>query len=109
LDPAPADNSSDPSTSYVELDRMHCKTCFPTITLAPNPSPGSFFLRLALQQPVQGRFFILNSQGKLLQERSLLLESGQQEVEWDLHNKPNGLYWVRIVIGDMKWGKALVL
>lgn len=62
----------------------------------PNPTTGSFELRMNGKQPGVAQVQITNANGALVQSRTLTLNSGQS-VRFDLSGQKAGLYIVRLI------------
>lgn len=88
---------------------MRCKSCYSSIDLAPNPTFGSVYLRVKLEKPALTQFILINSQGKVLEERKLQLSADVEVVNWDLKSYPGGMYWFKMIAEGQVWVKPLVL
>ncbi|PHN06755.1 reprolysin-like metallopeptidase [Flavilitoribacter nigricans] len=89
--------------------RMNCKTCYPGIVVAPNPSHGSVYLRVKLEKPILSQISLINSQGRILEDRKVPLEEGTNVLDWDLSQYPSGIYWFRLTYPEGMQIKPIVL
>jgi len=67
------------------------------LSLYPNPAQTSFQLRFSVQENVNSaELSIFNATGQLVQTRSISTLKGEQAEQIDVHNLPQGAYFVKI-------------
>lgn len=73
------------------------------INISPNPSTGEFFVTTTTGD--QKEFDVFNVQGKLVTH----LSSSEEVNKFDLKNRPKGLYFIKISIGDKSTVKKIII
>ena len=59
----------------------------------PNPTSGSFISEITLQQSQNIEYFISNRVGKVICQKNIFMQSGNNKVPFDI-NLPSGLYFI---------------
>ena len=77
------------------------------LSISPNPSTGLFNIQLSFDQSEFVEFEVLDLTGKLMQSTNRNLTSGQ--IDFDLSDAPEGVYFVRITAGAESITKRIIL
>lgn len=78
------------------------------LTLAPNPTSGLSTLTLRLHETAPVRLAVYNAAGSLVWNRHVL-ETNDLNQSIDLHDQPNGIYWVTIQAAGQSAVRKLVV
>jgi len=66
----------------------------------PNPSEGQFIVKLEGFKPGKAVMMVMDGNGKLLQQQSIVLSVDKQTVPVNLDNCATGIYFLRIITND---------
>ena len=79
------------------------------IVAYPNPSEGQFIVKLEGFKPGKAAMMVMDGNGKLLQQRSIVLSADKQSVPVNLDNCATGIYFLRIITnGETKIEKLII-
>jgi len=80
-----------------------------SIVAYPNPSPGQFIVKLEGFKPGKAAMMVMDVNGKLLQQQSIVLSVDKQTVPVNLDNCATGIYFLRILTnGETKTEKLII-
>jgi hypothetical protein len=77
--------------------------------IAPNPSPGTFYLSGNYQGEQEVFLTILNLLGKTIHSRKIEVISGQLNTEIDLSTQPKGIYFLELIAGNRRETKKIIV
>lgn len=66
----------------------------------PNPSRGQFSVQLSNFKSAKADVLLLNSSGSVIERRQVQLNGRVQTLNFNLQNKPNGMYVVKVIGED---------
>jgi hypothetical protein len=66
----------------------------------PNPSEGQFIVKLEGYKPGKAALMIMDGNGKLIQQQSIVLSVDKQTVPVNLNKCATGIYFLRIITND---------
>jgi len=78
------------------------------LSLAPNPTEGQSRLTLRLTEPSPIRLVVHDAAGRLIWQQNVL-ETNLLNQTIDLHNQPNGMYWITVQANGKSAVRKLVL
>ena len=85
------------------------QTGVPQLVVYPNPSQGEFIVKLEGFKPGRAAIMVMDGNGKLLQQQSIVLSGYKQTVPVNLDNCATGIYFLRIVTnGETKIEKLII-
>jgi hypothetical protein len=70
------------------------------ISLYPNPSLGNSVLNISLEQSTTVTLQVLDSKGALIQQKQMLLPSGNSTVPLEMNNYPEGVYTINVHLNN---------
>jgi len=121
LHPALGQGNSEGIT-YVDLaiDQPNVENCYATdvinfdhqdfIRIYPNPNHGVFQLRIENSHSGEKLNLIAyNLSGEKVFEQKQVMESTQFETQLDFSSLPNGIYVLRLKLGDKEYSKNIIL
>ena len=68
----------------------------PMVTLYPNPSSGNSALNITLQHSARLNIQVLDASGSILQQRGMLLPSGNSSIPINIIGYSNGVYTISV-------------
>ena len=75
----------------------------------PNPVSDRVVVNVNAQEPVEGRMYLADLQGRVVQQRTISLLAGSNSVEWALNpDLTSGLYILRLETGEASFSEQLV-
>lgn len=80
-----------------------------SVKIAPNPFTTSTTFKYFLEKPTDVAITIYNAQGQVVDRIQLTQDKGEQRVTWNAEGLPSGMYYFRIVAGEMLGSGKLVL
>jgi len=80
-----------------------------SFNLSPNPSKGVLNIALTSKFKQSAVFQLIRADGKLVFEKILEIQPGNNIMDFDLTGNPAGLYLVRIIAGEVNKIKTVIL
>jgi hypothetical protein len=82
---------------------------FAVTGVSPNPFADRVSLQVFAEQPLQGRVFLSDMQGRIVRERNVDWIAGAHTLDWDLGTElATGLYVLRLEAGNATFSEQLV-
>lgn len=69
------------------------------VLVYPNPNDGQFSLQLQSNVDMESTLRLFSSNGKLIENRQMLISKGKTELSFDYQNQPKGVYYVQLTKG----------
>jgi hypothetical protein len=79
------------------------------VHITPNPASGSAVLSIQLEQRAATRLRILDINGRAVYERSLVAESGTNNVTLPVHQLPDGVYQAEVWVDNRRYTQQLLV
>lgn len=71
--------------------------------LSPNPAKTSIKTTVSTPAPVDGYGWMLDAQGRLIQEQPIALSAGESVLVYETAALPSGVYFIKIRLGKTAW------
>ncbi len=80
----------------------------PLISIKPNPAKASFTLQLGAEQSEKAVLYIINSAGQIVQQQSITLKAGQNQLTIAINTLAKGSYQVLVKSAKKQWQQPLI-
>ena len=100
------DSITYPVTSTIGIEESMLNS---SLQVYPNPTAGNFSAEFTLEGIQQVRLRVMNSLGQIISERNVGKISGSYRAEFDLGDKPKGVYILQIQTDDQVVNRRITL
>ena len=80
-----------------------------SVDIFPNPATDNAVLKIISQNTYEGKLGIYNALGALVSEKQILINEGKNNVQLNLENLPQGIYFVNIKTNDAAVTRRLII
>ncbi|MCS6906073.1 MAG: fibronectin type III domain-containing protein, partial [Bacteroidia bacterium] len=92
---------SSPITFTTPANRVeYSNSMISSIRIYPNPTQSTSNLSFTASNYATATIYLVDVTGRLLLEKSILVQEGYNEIELDLSALPTGIYWIRLQQGE---------